>query len=132
MVQELEAFLRTVNLYYRFLPAAANLLQPLTDALYGNARSKDQITWTEHMDGLAFLCLPFAQLCRHGSPHPGARMAQLIQGSPCPDIQCQFLQAAINILEKIWEQRLFKGHYPTWEWYVRDCTFDADRFLNLL
>jgi hypothetical protein len=53
------------------------------------------------------------------------------KGTPCPDIQCQFLQAAINILDKILEQRLSKGHYPMWERYVRDCTFDADRFLNL-
>jgi hypothetical protein len=42
-VQDLQAFLGTVNFYHRFLPAAASLLQPLTDALHGEARAKDKI-----------------------------------------------------------------------------------------
>ncbi len=42
-MQDLQAFLGTVNFYHRFLPAAASLLQPLTDALRGEARAKDKI-----------------------------------------------------------------------------------------
>jgi hypothetical protein len=44
-VQDLQAFLGTVNFYRRFLPAAASLLQPLTDALSGEAKAKDRVPW---------------------------------------------------------------------------------------
>jgi hypothetical protein len=49
-VQDLQAFLGTVNFYHRFLPAAAGLLQPLTDALRGEARAKDKILWSIQME----------------------------------------------------------------------------------
>jgi hypothetical protein len=48
-LQELQGFLGTVNFYRRFLPAAAKLLRPLTDALAAarrpRSRSSGQRRW---------------------------------------------------------------------------------------
>jgi hypothetical protein len=42
-LQELQGFLGTVNFYHRFLPAAAKLLRPLTDALRGGKAIKERV-----------------------------------------------------------------------------------------
>ena len=49
-LQELQGFLGTVNFYRRFLPAAAKLLRPLTDALRGGKAAKERIEWTAKME----------------------------------------------------------------------------------
>ena len=51
-VQHLQSFLGMANFYRRFIPAAAQVLKPLTDALRGGQRTK--LEWTQEMEG-AFL-----------------------------------------------------------------------------
>jgi Reverse transcriptase (RNA-dependent DNA polymerase)/RNase H-like domain found in reverse transcriptase len=48
-VEQLQAFLGLLNFYRRFLPAAAQILQLLTDALGGGPRGKVAVTWNEEM-----------------------------------------------------------------------------------
>jgi RNase H-like domain found in reverse transcriptase/Reverse transcriptase (RNA-dependent DNA polymerase)/Integrase zinc binding domain/Integrase core domain len=47
--QGLQRFLGTVNFYRRFLPGAAAVLKPLTDALQGPGGKKKQLQWSEEM-----------------------------------------------------------------------------------
>jgi hypothetical protein len=47
-VHHLQSFLGMANFYRRFLPAAAQVLKPLTDALRGGKRTK--LEWTEEME----------------------------------------------------------------------------------
>jgi hypothetical protein len=47
--QQLQRFLGLVNFYRRFIPAAANTLAPLTDALKGKASQKSALLWTAAM-----------------------------------------------------------------------------------
>jgi hypothetical protein len=44
-VMELQAFLGLINYYRRFIPAAARILKPLTDALQGQKSQKMAISW---------------------------------------------------------------------------------------
>ena len=48
-VKELQAFLGMFNFYRRFVPAAAKLLQPLTDALRGGPKGPTPISWSAPM-----------------------------------------------------------------------------------
>jgi RNase H-like domain found in reverse transcriptase/Reverse transcriptase (RNA-dependent DNA polymerase) len=48
-VEQLQAFLGLLNFYRRFVPAAAQILRPLTDALGGGPRGKAAVTWSEEM-----------------------------------------------------------------------------------
>jgi RNase H-like domain found in reverse transcriptase len=48
-VEQLQTFLGLLNFYRRFVPAAAQILRPLTDALGGGSRGKAAITWSEEM-----------------------------------------------------------------------------------
>jgi hypothetical protein len=45
-VVELQAFLGLFNYYRRFVPAAARIVRPLTDALQGGGKPKDEIQWS--------------------------------------------------------------------------------------
>ena len=45
--RELQGFLGTVNFYRRFVPRAAGILRPLTDALRGNPAQSAAVEWTE-------------------------------------------------------------------------------------
>jgi cleavage and polyadenylation specificity factor subunit 1 len=47
--QSLQRFLGMVNFYRRFLPAAARILKPITDALQGSGGQRGRLTWTEQM-----------------------------------------------------------------------------------
>jgi RNase H-like domain found in reverse transcriptase len=47
--QELQRFLGMVNFYRRFLPAAALVLKPLTDALSGSGGKNTAVCWTGDM-----------------------------------------------------------------------------------
>ncbi len=82
MMQDLQAFLGAVNFYRRFLPAAASLLQPLTDALHGEARAKDKVPWSAEMEA-AFTsikaALANAALLAH--PTPGAKICLMVDAS---------------------------------------------------
>jgi hypothetical protein len=70
-VQDLQVFLGTVNFFRRFPPAAASLLQPLTDALSGEAKAKDRVPWSTEMEA-AFssikTALASAALLAHPAP----------------------------------------------------------------
>jgi cleavage and polyadenylation specificity factor subunit 1 len=81
-VQDLQAFLGTVNFYRCFLPAAASLLQPLTDALHGEAKAKDRVPWSTEMEA-AFTsiktALASAALLAH--PAPGAEICLMVDAS---------------------------------------------------
>ncbi len=72
-VQDLQAFLGAVNFYRRFLPAAASLLQPLTDGLRGETKARDSLPWSTEME--AAFCniktaLANAALLAHPTPEP--------------------------------------------------------------
>jgi hypothetical protein len=71
-VQDLQAFLGTVNFYRRFLPAAASLLQPLTNALCGEARAKDKVPWSTEMEA-AFTSIKAALANAAALEHPTPR-----------------------------------------------------------
>jgi cleavage and polyadenylation specificity factor subunit 1 len=45
-LEQLQAFLGLINFYRRFVPAAAKILKPLTDALAGGQRSSAQLNWS--------------------------------------------------------------------------------------
>jgi hypothetical protein len=81
-LQELQGFLGTVNFYRRFLPAAAKLLRPLTDALRGGKAAREQIEWSAEMEE-AFSAtkhaLAKAALLAH--PSPGAEVALMVDAS---------------------------------------------------
>jgi hypothetical protein len=47
--QGMQRFLGLVNFYRRFLPGAAGVLKPLTDALRGPGGKKRPLVWTEPM-----------------------------------------------------------------------------------
>lgn len=49
-VKDLQGFLGLVNFYRRFLPAAAKVLLPLTDALHGGRAGSDRLTWSASME----------------------------------------------------------------------------------
>jgi hypothetical protein len=48
-ITELQGFLGVINFYRRFLPAAASILKPLTEALKGSHKGKDKIVWNPPM-----------------------------------------------------------------------------------
>ena len=49
-VKDLQGFLGLVNFYRRFVPAAAKILLPLTDALRGGRAGSEVLTWTTGME----------------------------------------------------------------------------------
>jgi hypothetical protein len=50
IVEQLQKFLSLLSFYPRFVPAPAQILPPLTDALGGGPRSKALVSWTEKME----------------------------------------------------------------------------------
>jgi transposase InsO family protein len=48
-VQQLQAFLGLINFYRRFIPAAAAILRPLTDALCGSPKGTAAVQWSAAM-----------------------------------------------------------------------------------
>ena len=49
MVKDLLRYLGMLNYYRRFLPAAAQVLKPLTEVLRGNVARNKQLTWSLEM-----------------------------------------------------------------------------------
>jgi cleavage and polyadenylation specificity factor subunit 1 len=81
-VRELQIFLGLINFYRRFLPAAARILLPLTDALRGNRAATEPLQWTPAMEEAfqaAKRCLAEATWLAH--PHPRARLALHVDAS---------------------------------------------------
>jgi hypothetical protein len=58
-VVELQAFLGMFNYYRRFVPAAAKVVRPLTDALQGSLRPQAKIQWSTEQQQ-AFLAVKAA------------------------------------------------------------------------
>ena len=48
-VKELQNFLGVMNFYWRFVPGAARLHRPLTEALKGSPRPTAPVEWTQEM-----------------------------------------------------------------------------------
>ena len=48
-VKDLLRYLGMLNYYRRFLPAAAQVLKPLTEVLCGNVARNKQLTWSPEM-----------------------------------------------------------------------------------
>jgi cleavage and polyadenylation specificity factor subunit 1 len=81
-VQELMAFLGTVNFYRRFVPRAARILQPLTEALKGSLPLKSAVDWSPAMLAafeLAKESLASATTLAH--PRPGAHLSMMVDAS---------------------------------------------------
>ncbi len=71
-----------MNFYRRFLPAAASLLQPLTDALRGEARARDSLPWSTEMEA-AFCSIKtaLANTALLAHPTPGAEICLMVDAS---------------------------------------------------
>jgi len=81
-VQELMAFLGTINFYRRFIPKAAAILRPLTESLKGKPALKSAVVWQPDMDA-AFVAaksaLAAAAILAH--PKPGAELSMMVDAS---------------------------------------------------
>jgi cleavage and polyadenylation specificity factor subunit 1 len=81
-VQELMAFLGTINFYRRFVPGAARTLRPLTEALKGGLPLKSAVDWSPVMVTAfeaAKSSLAAATVLAH--PRPGADMSLMVDAS---------------------------------------------------
>ncbi len=81
-VKELQGFLGTVNFYRRFIPGAAKILAPLTNALKGGGKGSIAIGWSPAMEA-AFLAakasLVSAATLAH--PSPSAELGLMVDAS---------------------------------------------------
>jgi cleavage and polyadenylation specificity factor subunit 1 len=80
--KQLQAFLGVVNFYRKFVPAAAKILKPLTDALRGSPRPTSPVEWTPYrLTALsaAKQALSRAAVLAHPSPH--AQLALAVDAS---------------------------------------------------
>jgi RNase H-like domain found in reverse transcriptase len=80
--QQLQRFLGMVNFYRRFLPGAAGVLQPLTDALQGPGGKNRKLTWTSAMN--AAFCKIKQLLCKAtclAHPDPAAAISLAVDAS---------------------------------------------------
>ncbi len=81
-VKQLQAFLGVINFYRRFVPAAARVLKPLTEALKGSPKPATVLDWTPEMDGAvhaAKAALSKATLLAH--PLPAAELGLAVDAS---------------------------------------------------
>ncbi len=137
-VQDLQAFLGTVNFYRRFIPAAVSLLQPLTDALRGEAGAKDKVPWSAEMEA-AFTsikaALANAALLAH--PTTGAEICLIV------DASANHVEAALQQRpspSSSWQPLEFfsKKLNPTQQWYsafdreLLACTAGIRHFRHML
>jgi hypothetical protein len=97
-IKELQAFLGLFNFYRRFVPAAATILRPLTDALAGSPRGTAAVKWNETrqqafsaareaLANTALLDHPAAEaqlalVTDASATHAGAVLQQRRQGQP--------------------------------------------------
>jgi hypothetical protein len=82
IIKELQAFLRMVNFYKRFLPCIASTLWPLTDGLRGGRKWSDKLEWSAAMDA-AFAGAKQALLSATYLAHPtvGAELSVVVDAS---------------------------------------------------
>jgi hypothetical protein len=76
--QELQRFLGLINFYRRFLPAAAQALKPLTDALRGGGGKNKKLAWSGQQDSAfeaAKRLLCCAPCLEHPDPAAAVRLA---------------------------------------------------------
>ena len=81
-VRELMAYLGMVNFYRRFVPGAACILRPLTDALKGSQALSMAVEWTQEMTDAweaSKAALSSAALLAH--PRQGAELALVVDAS---------------------------------------------------
>jgi cleavage and polyadenylation specificity factor subunit 1 len=81
-VKELQNFLGVMNFYRRFVPGAARLHRPLTEALKGSPRPKAPVEWTAEMR-TAFQAAKDALRTSTGLafPRPQAELALMVDAS---------------------------------------------------
>jgi len=81
-VKEMQNFLGVMNFYRRFVPGAARLHRPLTEALKGSPKPKAPVEWTEEMR-TAFLAAKDALRSAAGLafPRPLAELALMVDAS---------------------------------------------------
>jgi Reverse transcriptase (RNA-dependent DNA polymerase)/RNase H-like domain found in reverse transcriptase len=80
--QQLQRFLGMVNFYRRFLPGAAGVLQPLTDALKGPGGKNRKLAWSSGMN--AAFCKIKRLLCEAtclAHPDPAAVISLAVDAS---------------------------------------------------
>jgi hypothetical protein len=82
IIKELQAFLRMVNFYKRFLPSIASTLWPLTDGLRSGRKWSDKLEWSAAMDA-AFAGANQALLSATHLAHPtvGAELSVVVDAS---------------------------------------------------
>jgi hypothetical protein len=97
---QLQRFLGLVNFYRRFLPAAAGVLRPLTDALQGPGGKHKKLDWTQEMDN-AF-CTVKQLLCD---------AAQLAHPDPAADVSLA-VDASDTHVGAVLQQRAPQGWQP--------------------
>jgi hypothetical protein len=97
---QLQRFLGLVNFYRRFLPAAAGVLRPLTDALQGPGSKHKKLDWTQEMDN-AF-CTVKQLLCD---------AAQLAHPDPAADVSLA-VDASDTHVGAVLQQRAVQGWQP--------------------
>jgi hypothetical protein len=81
-VVEMQAFLGLFNYYRRFVPAAARIVRPLTDALKGGLRPQARLVWTDSMLAAfeaVHMAVSAATLLAH--PSPAADLALITDAS---------------------------------------------------
>ncbi len=138
-VQDLKAFLGTVNFYRRFLLVVARLLQPLTVALRGEARPKDKIPWSMQMEA-AFTSIKAALANTALLPHPSPRaeiclivdasanhVGAALQQWPSPSSSWQ--QLGFFFSKKI---NLTQQRYSTFDRELLACTAGIQHFSHSL
>jgi len=81
-VQDLMGVLGTINFYRRFIPGAAGILRPLTDALQGSPPLKSAVEWSEDRQA-AFQAAKDALAAAATLAHPkrGAELALMVDAS---------------------------------------------------
>ena len=81
-MRQLLAFLGMFNFYRRFIPAAARILRPLTEATKGSPKLTEEVSWDLQMEAAfeaAKSALAAAALLRH--PIQGASLALMVDAS---------------------------------------------------
>jgi hypothetical protein len=75
-IKELQMFLGLINFFRRFLPGAASILKPLTDALRGSKSAQESIAWSQEME-VSFEAAKRALSSTTwlGHPDPGSALA---------------------------------------------------------
>jgi len=81
-VKELQHFLGMLNFYRKFIPAAARILKPLTDALKGGPSGSTQLVWSSAMES-AFLAAKSGLAAATSLAHPvlDAELALVVDAS---------------------------------------------------